>query len=88
MMVWRPQTAHALKQGPAWESLLSEVAACRTVEAVWAWWNAYLLERHRDHPEGWSLLLRDACEAQESDLLAGSHHAALDAEYRATMGAI
>jgi hypothetical protein len=86
MKVWRPQTAYALKQGPSWETLLGEIASCLTVEAVWAWWADYLLRRHRDYPEGWSLALRDACEVREGDLLAGRHHAELDAAYAATVG--
>lgn len=84
MKVWRPQSAYALKQTPAWDELKGEIAACSTPEAVDAWWGAYLL-RHRDYPEGWSLALRDLCEARTGDLLAGSHHAAMDAEFRARM---
>lgn len=87
MKVWRPQTAHALKQGPAWGNLLAEIAACVTVDAVWGWWNDYLLHRHRDHPEGWSLALREACEDREAALLAGEHHAELDTAFRMTVGA-
>lgn len=86
MKVWRPQTAYALKQGPAWDNLRAEIAACQTVEAVWTWWNNFLANRHRDYPEGWSLALRDACEERESDLLAGHHHAELDAAYAAIVG--
>jgi len=87
MKVWRPQTAHALRQGPAWETLLAEIAGCMTVAAVHQWWADYLLTRHRDHPESWSLLLRDACEDREGDLLAGEHHAELDEVFRLTVGA-
>lgn len=87
MKVWRPQTAHALKQGPAWSDLLGEIASCRTVEALWAWWADYLTRRHRDYPEGWSLALQDLCEAREGDLLAGDQHAAMDAEFRSILGA-
>lgn len=88
MKVWRPQTAYALKQGPAWGDLLGEIAACRTVEAVRAWWGDYLTRRHRDYPEGWSLALRDLCEAREGELITEAQHATLDAAYRATMGAL
>lgn len=86
MKVWRPQTAYALKQGTAWENLLGEIAACVTVEDVWAWWDDYVSRRHRDYPEGWSLALRDLCEAREGDLLAGEHHAEMDAAYAAIVG--
>jgi hypothetical protein len=86
MKVWRPQTAYALKQGPAWETLLGEVEACETVEAVRAWWGAYLLERHRNYPEGWSLAIRDACELQEAAIEGDERHSELNAQYRATMG--
>lgn len=86
MKVWKPQTAYALKQGPAWDQLGGEIAACLTVEAVEAWWADYLLNRHRDYPEAWSLLLRDLCEARQGELLSGFHHAELDTAYRATMG--
>jgi hypothetical protein len=87
MKVWRPQTAYALKQGPAWASMLGEIADCGTVEAVWAWWANFVLTRHRDYPEVWCLSLRDACEAREDELLAGLHHAELDAAFAATMQA-
>lgn len=86
MKVWRPQTAYALRQGSAWTDMLSEIDAHQTVEAVWTWWGEYLTQRHRDYPEGWSLALRDACEARVSDLMARAHHAEMDAEYRATVG--
>lgn len=86
MKVWRPQTAYALKQTPAWAELLAEIAACQTVEAVWTWWRDYLVNRHRDFPEGWSLLLRERCEGREDDLLGGEGHDALDNEYRNIMG--
>jgi hypothetical protein len=85
MKVWRPQTAYSLKQGPAWSDLLGEIAACASPEAVEAWWGDYLTRRHRDYPEGWSLALRDLCEAQKGDLAAAHEHAALDAAFNATV---
>lgn len=88
MKVWKPQTAHALKraEGGGWDPLMEEVNACLSVDAVWSWWNDYLVQRHRDYPEGWSLALRQACELREEDLLAGAHHDELDEAFRATMG--
>jgi hypothetical protein len=38
---------------------MDEVASCLTVEAVWTWWNDYLVHRHRDYPQAWSLALRE-----------------------------
>lgn len=85
MKVWRPQTAYSLGREAGWSPLTNEISACQTVEAVWAWWGDYLVRRHRDYPEGWSLALLDACEAHADHLMAGAHHAELDDAYRATM---
>lgn len=85
MKVWRPQTSHALTQGGAWDGLTAEVAAHRTVEAVQAWWSDFLLNRHRDYPEPWSLALQEVCETRCDELLAGEHHAELDNAFKATI---
>ncbi len=85
MKVWRPQTAYALKQGPAWEALLTEVAACGTPEATEAWWADFIMLRHRDYPGSWSLALRDIYEAHKADLLGAERHAELDEAYREIM---
>lgn len=86
MKVWKPQSAYSLAREATWDPLMDEVGSCLTVDAVWLWWNDYLVNRHRNYPEGWSLALREACEAQEAHLLAGAHHAELDDAFRATMG--
>lgn len=87
MKVWKPQTSHALRQGEAWNDLLTEVGACGTAEEVTEWWSDYLIRRHRDYPQAWSLALREVCERREDDLTAGLHHAELDEAFQMTVGA-
>lgn len=87
MKVWKPATSYSLGREAGWDPLVAEVKACATPEAVWAWWSDFLVRRHRDYPEVWSLALRDLCEAQEGDLIAEAQHAEMDSAFRATMGA-
>lgn len=87
MKVWKPQSAYSLGRETGWDPLMDEVLSCMTEDAVWAWWRAFLCERHRDYPEVWSLALYEACEAQVAHLEANTLNAELDDEFRATVGA-
>lgn len=68
MIVWRPKTSHARHIDGDWKPLAAEVEALRTVEEVDAFWTRFLLDRHRNYPEPWSLALRDLCAAKRDEL--------------------
>src|SRR5690349_8242056 len=87
MRVWKPKTSYAATKDGDWPALLAEVAACGSHEAVDAFWTDYLLRRHRDNPETWSLALRDACEDRRNELDAIAASQAMDAIFSATVGA-
>jgi hypothetical protein len=86
MKVWKPATSYSLGREAGWDPLMNEVLSCLTPEAVEAWWADYLIHRHRNYPEVWSLALREACEAHADYLRCGDPGAVMDEAFRATVG--
>lgn len=87
MKVWKPRSSYSLGREIGWDPLMDEVHSCLSEDAIWTWWRAFLVERHRDYPEVWVLALREACEAHADYLNAQRDHAELDDAFRATVGA-
>jgi hypothetical protein len=86
MHVWQPKCSHRRHQDGDWTAIVAEVEALRTVEEVDAYWTRFLLHRHRDFPEPWSLSLREICAAKRDELLIlETKHQSLDREWAGAM---
>lgn len=86
MKVWKPKAAHSATKDGDWQQFLSEVEALTTLEDLDAYWANYLLTRHRNYPESYSLALRDALRDREVEIRAMLQHEEMDREYANIIG--